>query len=151
MQNQVDVYSYYQSSFNTSKFHISVNLSTLYSETYYLNLDDKQWTQGPDMSTKRYAHTCSLINSPSQQIVIVGGKTVGDKVLNSVDIYDLETNTKRIGIIAFHAKAPESTRDLLMETLSKPHEQIMLKFLMYSILFRNTFPGVSRMALSTHL
>jgi len=58
------------------------------TDTYYLNIDTKQWTQGPDMTVKRCWFSCSLITKPFPQIVIVAGYGAG----RAVDILNLETN-----------------------------------------------------------
>ena len=41
--------------------------------TWYLDLNTKQWTQGPDLLYGRADHTCSLVTKPSRKIVIAGG------------------------------------------------------------------------------
>ena len=64
-----------------------------FKNTYYLNLDNKQWIRGPDMTRTRYTFTCSLITKPTPQIVIVGGA-----ITDSVEIINLETNTATAGI-----------------------------------------------------
>merc|ERR1719493_181705 len=57
-------------------------------ETFYLNLDTKEWTRGPDLSVARYTLTCSLISKPFPQIVIVGGWPSGE----IVETLNLATN-----------------------------------------------------------
>jgi len=64
------------------------------NDTYYLNIDTKQWTQGPDLTLARSYLTCSLITKPFPQIVIVDGyadrpNQAGNK---RVDILNLQTN-----------------------------------------------------------
>ena len=46
--------------------------------TWYLNLNTKQWIQGPDLPYGRADHTCSLVTKPSRKIVIAGGTRVVD-------------------------------------------------------------------------
>ena len=62
------------------------------ADTYYLNLDSKQWTMGLNMKVARLKHTCSHVNKPSSQIVVVGGYYT--KV---TEIFNLETNTWTTG------------------------------------------------------
>ena len=61
---------------------VFVNASTIFmaggdnapKETYYLNLETKEWTDGPKMSVERQKHTCSYVSKPIRRVVIVGGK-----------------------------------------------------------------------------
>ena len=70
--------------------------AVFYTDTWYLNLDTKTWTRGPNLSQGRSSLSCSLINKPSPQIVIAGGMgTTGPS--DVVDILDLETNTMTVG------------------------------------------------------
>lgn len=72
-------------------------------ETFFLNLNNNQWTQGPDLSNAADLPSCSLITNSdgSKEVVVVGGyngnpgATCGR--LNTVDIIDPVTNTKRSG------------------------------------------------------
>jgi len=57
-------------------------------ETFYLNLETKEWTRGPDMSLGRHTLTCSLISKPFPQIVIVDGWPT----TKLVEILNLATN-----------------------------------------------------------
>ena len=76
-----------------------------FCDTWFLDLTENTWTKGPDMSTCRFKHTCSLLKD-TNEIVIVGGSakptdsscTRKDRVrLSSVEILDLKTNTFRDG------------------------------------------------------
>ena len=77
---------------------------TGFCDTWFLDLTDNTWTQGPDMSTCRFHHTCSLLKG-SNEIVIVGGSTkpanssCSRMSLSSVEILDLGTNTFRDGMV----------------------------------------------------
>ena len=76
-----------------------------FCDTWFLDLTENTWTKGPDMSTCRFKHTCSLLKD-TNEIVIVGGSakptdsscTRKDRVrLSSVEILDLKTNKFRDG------------------------------------------------------
>ena len=86
----------------------------LYANTAFLNLTSQEWTSGPQMTTARWGHTCSLITKTNgdKEIVIVGGRshtssgsdppndncTINDVItLRDVEILDLQTNTFRAG------------------------------------------------------
>ena len=67
-----------------------------HNDTFYLNLETKQWTRGPDLRQGRAYLTCSLITKPSPKIVIVGGSYMDSSSFsksrftsNHVDIIDL--------------------------------------------------------------
>ena len=59
--------------------------------TYYLNVDTKTWTRGPDLSLGRFGLSCNLITEPYLGVVIIGGEHHGD-MFDRVDILNLETN-----------------------------------------------------------
>ena len=63
-------------------------------ETFYLNLETKEWTRGPDLSLGRHTLTCSLISKPFPQIVIVDGWPT----TKLVEILNLATNELTRGI-----------------------------------------------------
>lgn len=86
----------------------------LYANTAFLNLTSQEWTSGPDLTTARWGHTCSLITKSNgdKEIVIVGGRshtssgsdpptdncTINDVItLRDVEILDLQTYTFRAG------------------------------------------------------
>merc|ERR1712117_543668 len=62
-------------------------------ETFYLNMDTKKYTRGPDLTLGVHAFTCSLISKPFPQIVIVGGRRSDASSHKTVQILNLATNT----------------------------------------------------------
>ena len=68
-----------------------------YSDTYFLNLINNQWSRGPDLSTAKIYHTCNLVMTDQRQIVVIGGY-VGYGKDGALDIIDVDKKTKRQGI-----------------------------------------------------
>ena len=68
----------------------------MYKNTYFFNLNSKNWQGGENLNQAKRYHTCSLVTQPdgSQDIVIVGGSRYSSCVYQSdVDIVKLATNT----------------------------------------------------------
>ena len=58
--------------------------TSFHSMTWYLNLDDQEWTRGPDLPLLTPPATdlaCSLISKPSRRVVITGGIIVQTDVV----------------------------------------------------------------------
>lgn len=71
----------------------------IHNETYFLNLETKQWTRGPDLDVRRYQLSCSLVTKPFPQIVMVGGILDGSSTFSKhTSILNLESNTITKGI-----------------------------------------------------
>ena len=76
------------------------NNRTAYCESYFLDLNTKQWTPGPNITKCRHYHTCSLIKndiSGHREIVVVGGWDELEKAIDEVEIIDLDTLQVRNG------------------------------------------------------
>ena len=76
------------------------NNRTAYCESYFLDLNTKQWTPGPNITKCRHYHTCSLITNDTsghQEIVVVGGWDEQEKAIAEVEIIDLDTLEVRNG------------------------------------------------------
>ena len=72
-----------------------------YSDSYFLNLTNNQWSRGPDLSTAKKGHKCNLVVTDQRQIVVMGGVHVvmwGVPQDNKLDIIDVDTKTKRQGV-----------------------------------------------------
>ena len=85
---------------DTTTAFLAGGLSGQYhKETFSLNLNNKQWTQRPDMRYAKRYHTCSLATHGNgiKEVVIVGGYSATCYHHNEVDIYNLDTNTRRSG------------------------------------------------------
>ena len=94
---------------------LTADTGRLYANTAFLNLTSQEWTSGPDLTTARWGHTCSLITKSNgdKEIVIVGGRSHTDAgfsdpptdnctinnviTLRDVEILDLQSNTFRAG------------------------------------------------------
>ena len=76
------------------------NNRTAYCESYFLDLNTKQWTPGPNITKCRHYHTCSLITNDAtghREIVVVGGWDELEKAIDEVEIIDLDTLQVRNG------------------------------------------------------
>ena len=77
---------------------------TSYCATYFLDLNTKAWTPGPNMSHCRYYHTCNLVRNSSSgnnEIVVVGGfdqqRQDDCEFLQYVEIFNLDSMQWRNG------------------------------------------------------
>lgn len=77
---------------------------TSHCDTYLLDLNTKQWTQGPNMTHCRFWHSCSLITnatSGEREVVIVGGtdqqRENRCQYIKEVEIVNLDTMQVRNG------------------------------------------------------
>ena len=77
---------------------------TSYCDTYFLDLNTKAWTPGPNMIHCRFQHTCNMITnatSGQREIVVVGGfdqqRQHHCKFIQEVEIFNLDTMQWRNG------------------------------------------------------
>jgi hypothetical protein len=64
------------------------------SEMKTYNIDNAEWTSQPDMLVKRKDHACAIVKIDEERGVIVsGGVDSEDNLLDSVEFYNLETQT----------------------------------------------------------
>jgi hypothetical protein len=69
-------------------------------KTYFINNENKMWTEGPQLQSKRWGHACGRIrkDSDSQELsIIVAGGYDADSKFSSVEILDLGSNEWRKG------------------------------------------------------
>ena len=85
------------------------NNRTSHCDTYLLDLNTKQWTQGPSMNHCRFWHSCSLITNATtgeREVVIVGGtdqqRENRCKYIQQVEIVNLDTMQVRNGETIFY-------------------------------------------------
>ena len=74
------------------------------NNVFTLNLDSREWKEGPPMKEARKIHTCNLVETGSgaKKIVVVGGSGTGAIPIDSVEIFDLSSNEWLEGEIIFH-------------------------------------------------
>ena len=69
-------------------------------KTFYFNLGEKSWTEGPELKQTRNSHSCGRIRRDKKgqemSIVVVGGSS-GTSYLSSTEILDLKSNTWQTG------------------------------------------------------
>ena len=81
----------------------TVNNNYEHAVTYFFNLNTSSWLRGPYLAERKQYHTCSLVTQPdgTRDVVVVGGYRYyqGSKCYHqrSVDIINLDTNTKQAG------------------------------------------------------
>ena len=73
-----------------------------FCDTWFLDLTDNTWTQGPDMTTCRHHQTCTLLEDTNEIVIIAGGTKATNtscktQYQNSVEVLDLSTKTFRSG------------------------------------------------------
>ena len=80
--------------------------STVYNDTFILDITANSWSTGPKMSIPRTMLTCNLITDGDgkKKVVTVGGGDDPGTPSNGVEIYDVTSQTWSLGksgIIAF--------------------------------------------------
>ena len=81
----------------------NTNDRTGHCDSYFLDLNTKNWTAGPNITHCRHDHTCSLINNDTsghREVVVVGGwegQGQGNGAIQEVEIIDLDTLQVRNG------------------------------------------------------
>ena len=76
-----------------------------YADTYMLDISTNSWSSGPSLTTVRSYHTCNLVTNCAgkKQVVVVGGVTTGvTDYTNSVEIYDVDSETWSAGNYVFY-------------------------------------------------
>ena len=76
-----------------------------YADTYMLDISTNSWSSGPSLTTVRSYHTCNLVTNCAgkRQVVVVGGVSTGvTDYTNSVEIYDVDSETWSAGNYAFY-------------------------------------------------
>ena len=69
-------------------------------DTYFLDLNTKEWTRGPNITRCRHYHSCNLIRndtSGNREVVVVGGWDKEEYAIREVEIIDLDTLQVRNG------------------------------------------------------
>ena len=69
-------------------------------DSYFLDLNTKEWIPGPNITRCRHYHTCSLITndtSGQREVVVVGGWDEQERGIQEVEIINLDTLQVRNG------------------------------------------------------
>ena len=67
--------------------------------TYFYNLDTNVWTTGPNLLTRRVAHSCGIIKNSnnSDTVIVASGYNQGGRSLSSAEIYNQDLNQWEYG------------------------------------------------------
>jgi hypothetical protein len=62
--------------------------------TFYFNINDQTWTEGPGLIKGRYSHSCALFQSPqhanTDTVIIAGGSN--KKAISTTEFFNMEKN-----------------------------------------------------------